>query len=141
MSSSSLSCTTWSDVLSVVSFETRACEVRGGRCVAGAECRPNCNGTVAYAFLSEAALPLWPVWHKYFAGCPAGSSIALVHSQNRTVRDFTFHEIQRLRHDGGASVLTCVLTTRAVCEARPTAPAGIVWRSFVERIEQQCEES
>ena len=68
---------------SVVSFETRACVVRGGRCVAGAECRPNCNGTVAYAFLSEGALPLWPVWHKYFAGCPAGSSIALVHSQDR----------------------------------------------------------
>ena len=68
---------------SVVSFETRACKVRDGRCVAGAECRPNCNGTVAYAFLSDGALPLWPVWHKYFAGCPAGSSIALVHSQDR----------------------------------------------------------
>ena len=40
---------------SVVSFETRACVVRGGRCVAGAECRPNCNGTVAYAFLSDGA--------------------------------------------------------------------------------------
>ena len=68
---------------SIVSFETRACEVRDGRCVAGAVCRTNCNGTVAYAFLSDGALPLWPVWHKYFAGCPAGSSIALVHSQDR----------------------------------------------------------
>ena len=31
---------------SIVSFETRACEVRDGRCVAGAVCRTNCNGTV-----------------------------------------------------------------------------------------------
>eukprot|EP00900_Chrysochromulina_parva_P013167 jgi/Chrpa1/21851/Chrysochromulina_OHIO_Genome00025422-RA len=37
--------------------------------------------TVAYAFLTRDALPLWSFWEAYFAGCPAGTAIPIVHSQ------------------------------------------------------------
>lgn len=40
-----------------------------------------CNATVAYAFLTQDELPLWPVWESYFAGCPEGSYTVLVHTQ------------------------------------------------------------
>ena len=32
----------------------------------------SCNETVVYAFLTRGALPLWPVWESYLAGCPKG---------------------------------------------------------------------
>ena len=41
-----------------------------------------CDGTVAYAFLTRDELPLWPVWSAYFDGCPAGSALPIVHSQD-----------------------------------------------------------
>jgi hypothetical protein len=37
--------------------------------------------TVAYAFLTRDELPLWSFWEAYFAGCPAGTAIPIVHSQ------------------------------------------------------------
>ena len=42
--------------------------------------------TVAYAFLTRDALPLWSFWEAYFAGCPAGTAIPIVHSQ-KSIRD------------------------------------------------------
>lgn len=47
-----------------------------------------CSSTVAYTFLAEDRLPLWPVWQRYFEGCPAGSYTVLVHTQtpNATAR-------------------------------------------------------
>lgn len=40
--------------------------------------------TVAYAFLTRDTLPLWPVWEAYFAGCPAGTALPIIHSQEST---------------------------------------------------------
>ena len=41
----------------------------------------SCNETVVYAFLTRGALPLWPVWESYLAGCPKGSATVVVHTQ------------------------------------------------------------
>ena len=49
--------------------------------VADSTVDPTCAGTVAYAFLTHDVLPLWPVWKRYFAGCPAGSYTVLAHTQ------------------------------------------------------------
>ena len=38
--------------------------------------------TVAYSFIARNSLPLWSIWQRYFASCPAGSAIPLVHSQD-----------------------------------------------------------
>ena len=35
----------------------------------------------ADAFVTRDALPLWSVWEAYFATCPAGTAIPIVHSQ------------------------------------------------------------
>ena len=42
----------------------------------------DCLGTVAYGFLTRDTLPLWPAWEQYFARCPAGSAIPIIHSQD-----------------------------------------------------------
>lgn len=41
-----------------------------------------CSGTVAYVFLTRGELPLWPVWREYFADCPPGSVVPIMHSQD-----------------------------------------------------------
>ena len=41
-----------------------------------------CDETVAYAFMTRDQLPLWPAWSAYFDGCPPGSALPLVHSQD-----------------------------------------------------------
>ena len=41
-----------------------------------------CDGTVAYTFLTRDVLPLWPAWTEYFDSCPRGSALPLVHSQD-----------------------------------------------------------
>ena len=48
-----------------------------------------CGGTVAYVFLARDHLPLQTVWDEYFAGCPSGSAVQIVHSQatSNRVRD------------------------------------------------------
>ena len=59
----------------------RVCELHGGVCELGPECGHSCNGTVAYAFITQGKLPLWPVWSEYLSGCPQGSVTTIVHSQ------------------------------------------------------------
>ena len=59
----------------------RVCELHGGVCELGPECGHSCNGTVAYAFITQGKLPLWPVWSEYLSGCPKGSVTTIVHSQ------------------------------------------------------------
>jgi hypothetical protein len=41
-----------------------------------------CDATVAYAFLTRGTLPLWDVWEVYFAGCPNGSIVPVIHAQD-----------------------------------------------------------
>ena len=41
----------------------------------------SCDVTVGYAFLTKDELPLWPVWERYFEGCPRGSYTVAVHTQ------------------------------------------------------------
>ena len=38
--------------------------------------------TVAYTFITRATLPYWDVWRRYFATCPDGSALPVVHSQD-----------------------------------------------------------
>ena len=59
-----------------------ACELHDGVCELGPECGHSCNGTVAYAFITQRNLPLWPVWAEYLSGCPKGSATTVVHSQD-----------------------------------------------------------
>ena len=59
-----------------------ACELHDGVCELGPECGHSCNGTVAYAFITQRNLPLWPVWAEYLSGCPKGSATTIVHSQD-----------------------------------------------------------
>ena len=43
---------------------------------------PDCNATVAYAFFTRDRLPLWSTWERYFATCPMGSAVPIVHMQD-----------------------------------------------------------
>jgi len=56
------------------------------------EAEPDCNSTVAYAFLAREGLPLWPAWQTYFDGCPEGSYTVMVHTQKpgATTKDVGF---------------------------------------------------
>ena len=40
-----------------------------------------CDRTIAFAFLTRDRLPLWDVWAAWFAQCPYGSALPIVHSQ------------------------------------------------------------
>jgi len=39
------------------------------------------TATVAYTFLTREMIP-WDVWDRYFAGCPGGSAVPVIHSQD-----------------------------------------------------------
>ena len=56
--------------------------------------------TVAYAFLTRDELPLWSFWEAYFAGCPAGTAIPIVHSQesisDAALRNRVMRDVERL---------------------------------------------
>lgn len=56
--------------------------------------------TVAYAFLTRDELPLWSFWEAYFAGCPAGTAIPIVHSQesisDAALRNRVTRDVERL---------------------------------------------
>ena len=61
-----------------------------------------CDDTVAYAFLTRDGLPLWEVWRHYLDGCPAGSAVAIAHSQGTTARRDSL--LEQLRPYSGALV-------------------------------------
>ena len=51
--------------------------------------------TVAYAFMTRGALPLWSVWDAYFEGCEQGAAVPVVHSQG-AVDDSELRRVPRI---------------------------------------------